>query len=148
MARKQFESLDRERKDIREHDWEESGFDIHSTDSTNPFAVITSQISDRDHEYAFVLNEQSRIMSKRLQGYSFVDPSLLNGGSSDIFLDRDKSDRITTGDLVYMRRPIGRRKAVNDGLRKTSYEKVKACMPTIQQEGHERVTNIESPFTE
>lgn len=146
MARKQYESVERERKDIREHDWEATNFDVNFTDSTNPFSVINSQINDRDNEYAFILNDSSRIMSKRLEGYSFVDPSIITG-YSDIFMDRDRPDRITTGDLVYMKRPINRRVAEDERIRKSSYEKVKACIPNIQNTTG-RIRNIESPFSE
>jgi len=146
MTRKQFESVDRERKDIREHDWEAENFDINFSDSTNPFAVITSQVSDSENEYAFVLNDSSRIMSKRLEGYSFVDPSSVTG-YSDIFMDRDRPDRITTGDLVYMKRPKRHREAVDNQVRKMSYEKVKACIPNIQNTSG-KVRNVESPFSE
>lgn len=149
MTRSKAVSVERERKDIREHDWMEDDFDVTFTDSTNPFTAITSQFNDPDYEYAFVLNDEGRIMDQRFKGgYEFVDPSAITG-YSDIFTNRNHPDRITTRDLVCMKRPKRYREKQNNMMRKISYQKIQSCLPNIQQrQQDERIRNLESPFSE
>lgn len=141
MSKKPFKSIDR---DIREHEFEHDNFAIGFSDSTDPFQVISSQLSDPDYEYAFVLNDPSRVMTKRLEKYEIVDPSLMLN-RADIFKQSDRPDCITVGDLIYMRRPKQYRAIVEERHRAKNYE----TLSKVLSEGKttEPIHNIESPFS-
>lgn len=130
-------------RDIRDHDWEENDFNVSYTDSTDLFSVIMSQFNDPANEYAFVLNNSSRIVTKKLEGYEMVDPQLI-GNRRDIFMDEEKN-RISTGDLVLMRRPIKYRERADRVNRDKTKNILRSVLSNTSAHG---IRNIESPFTE
>lgn len=130
-------------RDIRDHDFAENDYNIAYTDSTNVFSVILSQFNDPTHDYAFVLNDPSRMVMKRLAGYQIVDPSLI-GNHREIFMDEEKS-RINAGDLVLMRRPMKYRVMDDRMDRERAKDRLKGVLGNTTGHG---IRNIESPFTE
>lgn len=141
MARKTIER-DIDDRDIREHEWEGDNFHLSFNDSTNPLAVIASQFTDSEHEYAFVLDNSSRIAMKKLEGYETVDPELITN-RRDIFRDAEKN-RISTGDLVFMRRP----RQYRDRVQQDHKNKNLSVLKRVLDQTNVSVRNIESPFSE
>ncbi len=134
-------------RDIRESELG-ADFNVAFTDSTDPLQVISSQFADtEDYEYAFVLNNSSRIAMKQLQGYEKVDGNSLHE-RSDIFC-RNAADGIVTGDLVYMRRPRKWRTAVDKQHRNKNLSLLSNLLSQNNvQESRESIKNIEAPFSE
>ena len=140
-ANSDFRSIDR---DIREHEWAKDNYNVSFTDSTNPISVILSQFNDPELEYAFVLDNPSRIVMKKLEGYEIVDPGLM-GDKREIFMHGDTKDRISTGDLILMRRPKSYRVRINNEIRMKTKN---ITQGVLQQSSGHRINNIESPFSE
>lgn len=97
-----FKSIDR---DIREHEWAESDFDLAFTDSTCPFEAILSEIREVGMDYYFALNSPERIDRLLIKKWRLVsNDRLRNKRTFSLSFRKEVSDYITTGDVILLER--------------------------------------------
>lgn len=97
----EFKSVDR---DIREHDLENSDFDLMFTDSTCPFKSLIDEIKQPGEEYYFAYNNPERINRLLAKKWYIVSPDRLKNKRTYKGDLRAENDCITTGDTILLAR--------------------------------------------
>lgn len=97
----EFKSIDR---DIREHELENSDFDLMFTDSTCPFKSLIDEINQPGEEYYFAFNSPERINRLLAKKWYLVSPERLKNKRTYRGDLRSENDCITTGDTIVLAR--------------------------------------------
>ena len=137
----EFKSVDR---DIREHDLENSDFDLMFTDSTCPFKSLIDEIKQPGEEYYFAYNNPERINRLLVKKWYVVSPERLKNKRTYRKDLREESDSITTGDTIVLARDE------RYGLKEQQYyeQKAEKVMIDTLQKVQTDIYNPVMPFSE